>query len=259
MSRSTSEEAVSNLRELSSTLSTIRTQSEGSKILRASTSLLRCMMFFDLCYLITGMSLITVGLTGSGSSNRQEHMIMLGGVFGIAASISALCNSLAAHGLRSWRRGFLVPWLMYYLMILGILVMYLARLFYFHALNLKQVFLFLSCMMLFSCWRHLQKQFLLMAYPKPEQVVVDVEAVVRDLIGRSSPATTHDNAKDLPPKYEEVAELPPQYNPTTMPPQYDPTTMPATVAMPPINNNTQGELDGAVGGVGPATGTGPKA
>jgi hypothetical protein len=46
---------------------------------------------------------------------------------------------LAAHGLRSWRRGFLVPWLMYYLMILGILVMYLARLFYFHALNLKQV------------------------------------------------------------------------------------------------------------------------
>ena len=161
------------------------------------------------------------------------------------------------------------------------------------------------------------------------QVVVDVEAVVRDLIGRSSPATTHDNAKeliishinycnakrslaksmvmidildfhvmtefefylrascdflvtsinlglkppliilslcmqkcmdyflyssivfiivfiynlvaqDLPPKYEEVAEMPPQYNPTTMPPQYDPTTMPATVAMPPINNNTQG-------------------
>ena len=47
-------------------------------------------------------------------------------------------------------------------------------------------------------------------------------------------------AQDLPPKYEEVAELPPQYNPTTMPPQYDPTTMPATVAMPPINNNTQG-------------------
>jgi hypothetical protein len=46
--------------------------------------------------------------------------------------------------------------------------------------------------------------------------------------------------QDLPPKYEEVAELPPQYNPSTMPPQYDPTTMPATVAIPPINNNTQG-------------------
>ena len=28
---------------------------------------------------------------------------------------------------------------MYYLVILGILVMYLARMFYFHALNLKQV------------------------------------------------------------------------------------------------------------------------
>jgi hypothetical protein len=234
MSRS---EDVSTLRELSSTLSTIRTQTQGSKILRASTSLLRCMMFFDLCYLITGMSLITVGLTGSGNPNRQEQMIILGGVFGICASISALCNSLAAHGLRSWRRGFLVPWLMYYLVILGILVMYLARMFYFHALNLKQVFLFLSALMLFSCWRHLQKQFLLMAYPRPEQVVVDVEAVVRDLIGRSSsPATNAANPKDLPPKYEEVQE--------DLPPMYDPATMPAVVNI----SAAQGEVAGAVGG-----------
>ena len=62
-------------------------------------------------------------------------------------------------------------------------VMFLARSFYFEHINLRQVFLFLSCLTLFSCWKHFQRQFVLMSLPRPEQVVVDVEAVVRDLIG----------------------------------------------------------------------------
>jgi hypothetical protein len=43
--------------------------------------------------------------------------------------------------------------------------------------------------------------------------VVDVEAVVRDYL---STATAASPAKDLPPKYEEVADMPPQYDPSTM-------------------------------------------
>ena len=40
-----------------------------------------------------------------------------------------------------------------------------------------------------------------MAFPRPEQVVVDVESVVRDYL---RPATAHSPPGDLPPKYEEV-------------------------------------------------------
>jgi len=47
------------------------------------------------------------------------------------------------------------------------------------------------------------------------QVVVDVEAVVRDYLSTASPSTST-AAKDLPPKYEEVADMPPQYDPNTM-------------------------------------------
>jgi len=198
------------------------TQTEGAKILRASTSLIRCMMFFDLCYLITGISLITVGLTNEYSA--REKMIYLGGAFGIAASISALCNSFAAHGLRRWRRSLLMPWLLYYLIVLCLMVMFLAQSFYTEHLTLRQVFLFLICVTLFSCWRHMQKQFMLMAFPRPQQVVVDVEAVVRDLIGQSPLAASARTSgpapgKDLPPKYEELEDLPPTYDPTTMPSQ----------------------------------------
>ena len=45
------------------------------------------------------------------------------------------------------------------------------------------------------------------------QVVVDVEAVVRDYLSTASGGPT---AKDPPPKYEEVADMPPQYDPSTM-------------------------------------------
>jgi len=212
---------IRNLRDLSSTLTNIRTVTEANKIIRVSSSMIRCMMFCDLCLFITGISLLTVGLTNSYYD--QEKMIALGGIFGVAASISVTCNSLATHGLKSWKRGFLVPWLLFYLVVLSVMVLGLARSFYYEHLNLRQVFLFLICLSLFSCWRHLQKQFLLMAYPKPELIVADVEAVVRELIvqhqdAEDTAATQYAAAKDLPPKYEEVEDSPPQYDPSTMVP-----------------------------------------
>ena len=215
MARMTRIADLSALRALTSTITNIQTNTHGAKMLRASISLLRCMMFFDLCYLITGISLITVGLTNDYFN--RERMIILGGAFGAAASVSVICNSLAAHGLRSWKRGFLVPWLIYYLILILLIVMFLARSFYFEHINLRQVFLFLSCLTLFSCWKHFQRQFVLMSLPRPEQVVVDVEAVVRDLIGQGQvPTSQYEVSKDLPPKYEDVEDLPPQYDPTTM-------------------------------------------
>jgi len=59
----------------------------------------------------------------------------------------------------------------------------------------------------------MQKQFILMALPKPHSVVVDVEAVVREYL---SPVTTFSPLKDLPPKYEDLEDFPPQYDESTM-------------------------------------------
>ena len=77
------------------------------------------------------------------------------------------------------------------------------QVFYQYHLRLKweHLFLFLATYCLFSCWRHIHKQYLTMAFPRPEQVVVDVESVVRDYL---RPATAHSPPGDLPPKYEEV-------------------------------------------------------
>merc|ERR1712002_475556 len=69
MSRS---DPIETLRDLSSALWTIRTNQEAARVLRTTNSLLRCFLFFDICYLISGIALITMALT-----NQLEHKDML--------------------------------------------------------------------------------------------------------------------------------------------------------------------------------------
>jgi len=201
------------LRDLSSALWTIRTNQEAARVLRTTNSLLRCFLFFDICYLISGIALITMALTNQ--LDHRDRMIMFGGLFGVFASVSALVNSLASHGVRTWRRNFLLPWLAFFLVVLGMLIMHMAHSLYFEQTQWRHVFLFFANIAVFSCWRHMHKQYILMALPRPQeqQTIVDVESVVREYL---SPVTTMSSPKDLPPKYEEVEELPPQYDATTM-------------------------------------------
>ena len=82
--------AMDTLRDLSSALWTIRSNQEAARVLRTTNSLLRCFLFFDICYLISGIALITMALTNQ--LENRDKMIMFGGLFGVFASISALCN-----------------------------------------------------------------------------------------------------------------------------------------------------------------------
>merc|ERR1711928_177558 len=219
------------VRDLSSALWSLRTSQEAARLLRTSLSLLRCFLFFDICHLIGGITLISMAL--SNQVNDQENrMVFAGGLLTLFGSLSAMCNSLASHGLRTWRRAFLLPWLLFFL---------LAQVFYEHHLRLKweHLFLFLATYCLFSCWRHIHKQYLVMAFPRPEQVVVDVESVVRDYL---RPATAHSPPGDLPPKYEEVQAASSQIaEEEAPPPQYDESMTLASNVVP-RNNSTLSSL-----------------
>jgi len=110
--------------------------------------------------------------------------------------------------VRTWKRVFLLPWLLFYLMILVLLTMMLAHSLYTNRLHWKHVFIVFATVAVFTSWKHMQRQFILMSLPRPQQVVVDIEGVVRDyLVPSSGPAP----GTDLPPKYEDVEEKPPKY------------------------------------------------
>merc|ERR1712209_191233 len=138
--------------------------------------------------------------------------VFAGGLLTLFGSLSAMCNSLASHGLRTWRRAFLLPWLLFFLLVLAFLFLHLAQVFY--------------------------KHHLVMAFPRPEQVVVDVESVVRDYL---RPATAHSPPGDLPPKYEEVQAASSQIaEEEALPPQYDESMTLASNVVP--RNNTSSSL-----------------
>merc|ERR1712032_457335 len=154
------------VRDLSSALWSLRTSQEAARLLRTSLSLLRCFLFFDICYLIGGITLISMALSNQ-VKDQDNRMVFAGGLLTLFGSLSAMCNSLASHGLRTWRRAFLLPWLLFFLLVLAFLFLHLAQVFYQYHLRLKweRLFLFLATYCLFSCWRHIHKQYLVMAFP----------------------------------------------------------------------------------------------
>jgi len=155
---------------------------------------------------------------------EKRLLVMSGVALGMFATVSSMCNSLSCHGLRVWRRVYLIPWLSFYLLILGIVATCLLTELYSHNFLLRwnHIFLFFAVFTIFYCWSHVKKQFLLMGLPRPEQVSLDVESVVRDILrphwsGVRSPAVSQSPPGDLPPKYEDL-DLPPQYDEDTMSP-----------------------------------------
>jgi len=206
----TLEAPMSTLRDLSSALWSLRSHQEAARVLRTTHSLLRCFLFFDVCYLISGVSLITLALTSQVDSGR-DTMIMYGGFFGVFASVSALCNSLANHGLRTWKRLFLLPWLSFFFIVLVVLTVQLAHNVYFHQTEWRHLFLFLATVAVYTCWRQMHRQFNLMRQPRPQNSVIDVESVVREYL---QPLPSQSILKDPPPKYEELGQHespPPEY------------------------------------------------
>merc|ERR1712130_845839 len=112
------------VRDLSSALWTLRTSQEAARLLRTSLSLLRCFLFFDICYLIGGITLIAMALSNQ-VKDQDNRMVFAGGLLTLFGSLSAMCNSLASHGLRTWRRA-LIPWLLFFLLVLAFLFLHLA-------------------------------------------------------------------------------------------------------------------------------------
>jgi len=176
---------------------------ENSRVVRGTLSILRCCFFIDVLLMTFGIGMIVFAVTKTLVRPPQNVVLVAGGTIIFYAVMSAMINSLASHGVRTWRRGFLLPWLGFFMTVFFMLVIFLANSLYNNHFKWVHVFLFVATFGLYNFWRHMYKQFRLMSLPRPEQLVVDVESLVR---GLSRPA-------DLPPKYEDLEELPPpQYS-----------------------------------------------
>merc|ERR1711936_697024 len=68
------------VRNITGALTAIHSAEEAVKTIRTSWSILRCFLFFDICYLMSSVTLIVMALT---SDKENSEMILFGGAFGI--------------------------------------------------------------------------------------------------------------------------------------------------------------------------------
>jgi len=211
------------LGNLNNALWSFHTRQETSRTVRTSWSIFRCLLFFDMIILMSGVALMVMALVNAGKYEELETMILGGASLGLFATVSAMCNSLACHGLRTWKRNFLLPWLAFYFLVLGFMSTFLLQTVYNKEflLQKRHVFLFFLIFAIFYCWTHVKKQYLMMMLPRPEQVTFDD---LRDMLAILPFRVRNQNniirdplPGDSPPKYEEL-DFPPQYDEATMPP-----------------------------------------
>jgi len=182
------------------------------KTIRQSNILLRLFLCFDIFFLISAV----VNLLWFSPASSHEEILghyrnhVLKCIIGFF-SASMTCNCMAIYGVKSWKRGFILPWLVFFSAVKIFLILAFISNILNHSLNLNQLFLLLVLMSVTSAWRHMQIQFILMGLPRPSLVILDAES------GRSENRVSQPE-NDLPPKYEDVAEIPPKYDEATMKP-----------------------------------------
>lgn len=197
-------------------VSTFRQNVERLKLYRATLSVIRFMAVLNFIYTVVGTAFLIIGLFDSvheamGIDSRQSGQFLKLGMFvSLFAPLALSCDLLALRGLRSWRKGLLIPWLILYAIIVA-LVMAVVLTGTFHAgFHWRYLLLGLCCLCFFSAWRQVRLQYSAMIFPRP--TCCTVEDLATDLRAReiSEVPVSEPLPNDLPPKYDDL-EQPPKY------------------------------------------------
>lgn len=191
-----------------------------------SVSTIRFLSVLNITYSIVGIIFITLAQFPPENLVMQQGLFArLGVVLLFFSPMALIADLLALHGLRQYKRVLLLPWLVFYAVMLALAFsVFLTEIFH-NGVRWHVLILGLVALMMFTRWRHINLQFKLMSvYPdRPtEQSISQLAAVVTASSSAAAAAArstssgggqTSDLLKNMPPpppKYEDL-EQPPQY------------------------------------------------
>merc|ERR1719369_237756 len=135
-------------------------------------------------------------------------------VLGGYGLIPAVCNCLASYGIRIWRRVFLLPYLAFLFIVLGMLFIYLIRVFILYRISEYLVLPVIVILIVGLIWQKLFKQWFMMSKPRVagspltqqevESQALALAAAMAILHMSQSGPTVTGNSLDLPPTYEDL-------------------------------------------------------
>lgn len=188
-----------------------------------SISTIRFLSILNVTYSIVGIVFVTLAHFPPENLVFQQLLFYRLGIVLLFFSPMALCADLMAlHGLRQYKRVLLLPWLIFYAVMVALAFsVFLTEVFH-RGLRWHLLLLGFVAFLMFTRWRHINLQFKLMSvYPdRPtQQAISELAAVVTSSSSSGSggslanPHATSDLLKNMPPpppKYEDL-EQPPKY------------------------------------------------
>jgi len=216
-----------------------------------SVSTIRFLSVLNITYSIVGIIFITLAQFPPENLVMQQGLFArLGVVLLFFSPMALIADLLALHGLRQYKRVLLLPWLVFYAVMLALAFsVFLTEIFH-NGVRWHLLVLGLVALMMFTRWRHINLQFKLMSvYPdRPtEQSISELAAVVTATSSAaarsSSVGQTSDLLKNMPPP-------PPKYEDLEQPPQYEDVLSADAAAAAANATNSTAVQDGAAGGGG---------
>jgi len=188
-----------------------------------SVSTIKFLSILNITYTLVGLVFVTLSFLPPSNPLFQQVLFYKIGIAILFFSPLALCaDLLALKGLRTYRRVLLLPWLIFYAVILALAFSVFIKQMFHQGPQWHLLLLFFVALMMFTRWRHINLQFKLMSiYPdRPtEQSLSEFAAAVnQSASNQMSAGTTQAATTDAgvflkpapPPKYEDL-EQPPKY------------------------------------------------
>ena len=180
-----------------------------AQVVKRTLTVLTFFFICDIFNFLTGLSFLCYG-TWAEIPPRQKYVWAgYGKGLVILGFLSGACNIFARIGVRIWSRAFLVPYIIFLMVIFAFFLVKLSRSVSLRG-NVKEedfVF-FIALIIILYIWQTIVKQWVYMSLPKP--VLTDTEAPASSASPPQA-STGAEGEDESPPKYESlegVDELP---------------------------------------------------
>jgi len=198
---------------------------------KSSISTIKFLSILNITYTVVGVVFLFLSMFPTTDMNfnhyQKQHFFRLGVFISIFSPVALITDLLALKGLRQWRRGLMIPWLILYGILIALAFAVAITELYHRGIRWPLLLLAFCSLLVFSRWRHLSLQYKLMGiYPeKPSDRNIDQLAddirVVTELELRTEGYPNSRTMRDCTDGLPTARELPPKYEDLDQPPKYD--------------------------------------
>jgi len=217
--------------EILGAVSAFKYNVDRMRFYKSSISTIKFLSILNITYTVVGVVFLFLSMFPTADMNftvyQKAHFFRLGIFISIFSPVALITDLLALKGLRQWRRGLMIPWLILYGILIALAFAVAITELYHRGIRWPLLLLAFCSLLVFSRWRHLSLQYKLMGiyHEKPSERNIDQLAddirVVTELELRTEGYPNPRVLTDCTDGFPRARELPPKYEDLDQPPKYD--------------------------------------